>query len=145
MFSLVTVNSTTDGDVSNFTESLTNGTQHAVSTSESEEIEAVLRLVIIPVLIVFGTIGNGLSFYIMRQGSMKKMSTCFYLSILALADTSKYGVFLFICLVIVHTSKCGVFLFIALAIVHTCKCGLFLFICLAIVHTSKCGIASAHK
>ena len=49
----------------------------------------MLNLVIRPVLIVFGTIGNGLSFYIMRQGSLKKISTCFYLSLLALADTSK--------------------------------------------------------
>ena len=89
MFSLVAMNSTTDGDLFNFTESFTNDTQHAGSTSKSGEIEEMLKLVIMPVLIVFGTIGNGLSFYIMRQGSLKKMSTCFYLSILALADTSK--------------------------------------------------------
>ena len=52
----------------------------------------ILQLVIRPFLILLGTIGNGLSFYIMRQGSMKKMSTCFYLSILALADISKFYV-----------------------------------------------------
>ena len=57
--------------------------------SKEEEIARMLNLVIRPVLIVFGTIGNGLSFYIMRQGSLKKISTCFYLSLLALADTSK--------------------------------------------------------
>ena len=88
------MNSTTDGDASNFTESLTNSTQYVGFTSESEEIEAMLNLVIRPVLIVFGTILNGLSFYIMRQGSLKKMSTCFYLSILALADTSKCRCFI---------------------------------------------------
>ena len=75
-------------NVSNATESLSNQMQGAV-TSSTEELVRLLNLVIRPVLIVFGTIGNGLSFCIMRQGSLKKMSTCFYLSILAMADTSK--------------------------------------------------------
>ena len=85
---IVTVNTTVNGNVSNVTESLTNQTQPTKESSEDEELARVLELVIRPVLIVFGTIGNGLSFYIMRQGSLKKMSTCFYLSILALTDTS---------------------------------------------------------
>ena len=70
--------------------------QETFISSKEEEIARMLNLVIRPVLIVFGTIGNGLSFYIMRQGSLKKMSTCFYLSILALADTSKCLVYYFI-------------------------------------------------
>ena len=82
-------------DVSNTTESLTNDTLHVLTDSKDEEIIRILNLVIRPVLIVFGTIGNGLSFYIMRQDSMKNMSTCFYLSILALADISKCVMFLF--------------------------------------------------
>ena len=85
-YPLPTENSTTADDMSTWAESLLNGTQQL---REAEEIARILNLVIRPVLIVFGTIGNGLSFYIMRQGSLKKMSTCFYLSILALADTSK--------------------------------------------------------
>ena len=76
-------------NVSNATDSLSNEMQEAV-TSSTQEIARILNLVIRPVLIVFGTIGNSLSFYIMRQGSLKKMSTYFYLSILAVADTSKY-------------------------------------------------------
>ena len=79
---IVTENLTTNGDVSNATES-------EQQPSSEEEIARILNLVIRPVLILFGTFGNGLSFYIMRQGSLKKMSTCFYLSVLALADTSK--------------------------------------------------------
>ena len=63
--------------------------QYTFAWSKEQQLANVLELVIRPFLIVFGTIGNGLSFYIMRQGSLKKMSTCFYLSILALADTSK--------------------------------------------------------
>ena len=86
MYSLVTENSTAYAAVSNIT-------QQTWTPSQDEELARILNLVIRPVLIVFGTIGNGLSFYIMRQGSLKKMSTCFYLSILALADTSKWECF----------------------------------------------------
>ena len=75
--------------------STANETQQTKESSEDEELARLLNLIIRPVLIVFGTIGNGLSFYIMRQGSLKKMSTCFYLSLLALADTSKCFVFCF--------------------------------------------------
>ena len=73
----------------NLTESLTNETQQSLTFSTDKELARILNLVIRPVLIVFGTIGNGLSFYIMRQGSLKNMSTCFYLSIIAVSDTSK--------------------------------------------------------
>ena len=86
LYPLATENATANGDVSNTTES---EIQQTLTPSTEEELARILNLAIRPVLIVFGTIGNGLSFYIMRQGSLKKMSTCFYLSILATADTSK--------------------------------------------------------
>ena len=86
---IVTENSTANGNVSNATESLIDQIQETLSPSGDHEMARMVNLVVRPILIVFGTIGNGLSFYIMRQGSLKKMSTCFYLSILALADTSK--------------------------------------------------------
>ena len=73
--SIVTENSTANVNISNATES---EIQETLSPSKEEEIARMLNLVIRPILIVFGTIGNGLSFYIMRQGSFKKMSTCFY-------------------------------------------------------------------
>ena len=96
-YPVVTEILTTDSDVyrnvSNATESLINKTQQELTSSKEEELARILNLVIRPVLIVFGTIGNGLSFHIMRQGSLNKMSTCFYLSILAIADTSKFGMF----------------------------------------------------
>ena len=41
------------------------------------------------IIIIFGSIGNILTFIIMRRGSMKDVSTCFYMSILALADTGE--------------------------------------------------------
>ena len=53
------------------------------------EIARMIHLVVRPILIVFGTIGNCLSFYVMRRTSLKNVSSCFYMSLLALADTSK--------------------------------------------------------
>ena len=84
-------NATANGGVSNTTESLISESEQTLiwKNPAAEELVRLLHIVIRRVLIVFGTIGNSLSFYIMRQGSLKKMSTCFYLSILALADTSK--------------------------------------------------------
>ena len=38
------------------------------------------------VLLVLGTIGNTMSFFVMWRGSLKDVSTCFYMSILALVD-----------------------------------------------------------
>ena len=55
----------------------------------SEEIARLIHIIIRPILIVIGTIGNCLSFYIMRRTSLKDVSSCFYMSLLALADTSK--------------------------------------------------------
>ena len=42
-----------------------------------------------PPIIVLGTIGNLLTFFTMQRGSLKHMSTCFYMAILALADTGE--------------------------------------------------------
>ena len=46
-----------------------------------------VHIIMRPILVTFGTIGNMLSFYSMRRGSLKNVSTCFYMAILALADT----------------------------------------------------------
>ena len=57
----------------------------------SEEITRLIQLITRPILIIFGSIGNGLTFYIMRRTSLKNVSSCFYMAVLALADTCKYG------------------------------------------------------
>ena len=54
-----------------------------------DEIARWIHIIVRPVLIVFGTIANCLSFYVMRRTSLKDVSSCFYMSLLALADTSK--------------------------------------------------------
>ena len=53
------------------------------------EIARLIQMIVRPVLIVFGTVGNCLSFYIMRRTSLKNLSSCFYMSVLAVADSSK--------------------------------------------------------
>ena len=47
-----------------------------------------------PLYFVIGTIGNGLTFYIMRRTSLKDVSSYFYMSLLAFADTSKHTLIL---------------------------------------------------
>ena len=55
----------------------------------SAEIARLIQVIVRPILIIIGTIGNCLYFYIMRRTSLKDVSRCFYMSVLALADTSK--------------------------------------------------------
>ena len=60
------------------------------TTWDNKEIARIIHVIVRPILVVFGTIGNTLSFYIMRRSSLKHLSTCFYMSILALADTGEW-------------------------------------------------------
>ena len=53
------------------------------------EIARLIQIIVRPILIVVGTVGNCLTFHIMRRTSLKDVSSCFYMSLLALADTSK--------------------------------------------------------
>ena len=52
-----------------------------------EEVIRLVQVFIRPILVVLGTYGNALSFYIMRRGSLREVSTCFYMAMLAIADT----------------------------------------------------------
>ena len=74
---------------------VTHGNQNITTnnTKHFEWIDETARTVIMvsyPIIIVLGTIGNLLTFVVMRRGSLKRSSTCFYMAILALADTGKY-------------------------------------------------------
>ena len=53
------------------------------------EIIRLIQIIFRPILVILGTAGNGLTIYIMRRTSLKYLSSCFYMVILALADTSK--------------------------------------------------------
>ena len=51
------------------------------------EIARLIQVIVRPILVAIGTIGNCLSFYIMRRTSLKDVSSCFYMALLSLADT----------------------------------------------------------
>ena len=72
----------------NVSEMVANTTDDYDDTSDGEAARMV-HVIGRPVLVVLGTIGNCLAFYVMRKGSLKNVSTCFYMAILALADTGK--------------------------------------------------------
>ena len=79
---------------SNTTDGLYNNSSYSNSSNIEldsdggfKETKRIIFLVVNAVYIVFGTFGNVLIFIVMRRGSLKDMSTCFYMSILALADT----------------------------------------------------------
>ena len=55
----------------------------------SDEIARLIQIIFRPILVIVGTVGNGLTIYIMRKTSLKHLSTCFYMFVLALADSSK--------------------------------------------------------
>ena len=77
-------------NISVFNVNITETDDSAESTMwDNREIARIIHVIVRPTLVVFGTIGNTLSFYIMRRTSLKNLSTCFYMSILALADTGE--------------------------------------------------------
>ena len=62
-----------------------------IQRNGNREMETA-RMIILPtfsVIILFGTIGNLLTFVVMQRGSLKNSSTCFYMAMLALADTGR--------------------------------------------------------
>ena len=77
----------------NFTE-LSNSTDNtteapSIDESNSEDIFRLVHVIVRPILIIGGTAGNLLTLYITRRPSLKNLSACFYMFILALADTCK--------------------------------------------------------
>ena len=68
-------------------------TKEVENEDNSRAIRNMISFITHPILILFGTFGNLLLFIGMRRGSLKHVSTCFYLSILALADTGKRLIF----------------------------------------------------
>ena len=75
-----------------------NASRYPSNTAEMEEyatnrhISKILILSTFPTILLIGTVGNSLTFIIMQRGSLKHSSTCFYMAILALADSSKFNI-----------------------------------------------------
>ena len=67
-----------------------NSTGDSYSDSNHDyEISRWINTITYPVLIIFGTMGNVVRFVVMQRGPLRNVSTCFYMAILALADTGK--------------------------------------------------------
>ena len=76
-----------------------NRTQNKDFTDDPEyKLGRMVVITTFPPIIIFGTIGNVLTFFVMQQGSLKDSSTCFYMSVLALADTGKCKFTIYCCL-----------------------------------------------
>ena len=54
-----------------------------------KEIVRIVVIATFPVILIIGSIGNVLTFVIMQKGSLKHSSTCFYMAMLAVADTGE--------------------------------------------------------
>ena len=71
-------------------DSFTNETEESPwRTDQHLNVLYIIYAVGYTLIIVFGTIGNILVFIVMGKGSMRDVSTCFYMRMLALADTGK--------------------------------------------------------
>ena len=85
-----TSSSTESLNIVNFTQNQTEPNEPTAGSGINyRELTRMIHIIVRPILIICGTIANLLSFYVMRRGSLKEVSTCFYLSILAIVDTGK--------------------------------------------------------
>ena len=57
----------------------------------SEEVVRMIQVIGRPPIIILGTFGNFVTFITMQRGSLKILSTCFYMAILGLADTGRFS------------------------------------------------------
>ena len=92
MESLLNVNDSATDSTEFFDSSFTTTQLNALKEPfkwTNAEIARLIQIIVRPILLVVGTSGNCLTIYIMRRTSLKHLSSCFYLFVLALADTSK--------------------------------------------------------
>ena len=68
---------------------LSNITTEETFIWNNAEIARLIQIIVRPILFVVGTFGNGLTVYVMRSTSLKNVSSCFYMWLLAVADTGQ--------------------------------------------------------
>ena len=84
-----TDNDTTTVSADNTIENYSDCTKANESNNTDYEIVRIVIITTFPVILIVGTIGNALTFVIMQKGSLKHSSTCFYMAMLAVADTGE--------------------------------------------------------
>ena len=62
---------------------------HETTRVDGYETVRWIQVIGRPPIIALGTLGNVLAFIAMQRGSLKNLSTCFYMAILAVADTGE--------------------------------------------------------
>ena len=76
------------------TENITEGNETKYSVGENDndspEVFRQVKAIGFGTLIILGTIGNGLTFVVMQRGSLRNVSTCFYMAMLAIVDTGEF-------------------------------------------------------
>ena len=83
------VNTSPTYDSENISIALNGTILNASYDYDDGEIGRMLTLILYPVIVIAGTVGNLVTFIVMRRGSLKHSSTCFYMAMLVLSDTSK--------------------------------------------------------
>ena len=73
----------------------TTESMYVQETWANAEIARLIQIIVRPILITIGTVGNGLTAYVLRRSTLKNLSPCFYMFFLAIADTSKWNFFVF--------------------------------------------------
>ena len=65
----------------------TNENSHILT--DEQETARIIFVVWNGIVLILGSIGNIISLIVPRSGELKKISTCFYMSVLAVVDTGK--------------------------------------------------------
>ena len=73
----------------NYNETENNVTHYLTNENSYDSQKEGYKEAIAGSIAILGTIGNGLTFVVMQRGSLRNVSTCFYMAMLAVADTGK--------------------------------------------------------
>ena len=83
----LTADDTTAVSADNTSENYSDYTLANKSDNTDYETVRIMIITTFPVIFMAGSIGNVLTFVIMQKGSLKYSSKCFYMAMLAVADT----------------------------------------------------------
>ena len=86
----------TEIELDNWTNFTSDNDTESDNVDPTKELRRMMRLIALPPIVILGTIGNLLTFITMQRGSLKSMSTSFYMAILGLADIGAFHLLLII-------------------------------------------------
>ena len=86
----LSVYQSTEIELDNWTNFTSDNDTESGDVDPTKELRRMMRLIALLPIVILGTIGNLLTFITMQRGSLKSMSTCFYMAILGLADMVRF-------------------------------------------------------